>query len=421
MIRRALALVPVLSFAVAAGGCGAEEAPGTADACKDSRDLVVAMSDYSSSGVAAVRLSDATNEARFGVDLGKDPWLAQSAGRLFLIARDLDLVFELDPACGAPKARFSVHDDGVGIVQNPQDLALDAAGRAWIPRFSDGTVLVVDGASRRTISLAAYDDDRKPDPTSVRIVSTAEGERAFVVLERLDPDLRSRRPSALLEIDTASASPVAAHPLKGRNPFGAMVEHEGAFLLAEPGDFDAASEGDAGIERFDPRTRTSELLVREADLGGSITELSVTGRCAAAIVADPVVHVNATSLVAIDLSARKVVQAAAVSPLRTPGYELQGLALHEGGVLVGDRRQRQDGTYAIHRFSFGADCTLSAAASALSVPQKPVSLRRAPSAVTSPSLRESSGALALGARALSPVAAPPSSVPAARLAAAPRR
>ncbi len=370
-MRLLLGSVALVAFTAACGS----EATTAPSSCTESRDFVVAMSDYVSSGVASLRVSDGSHQSRFGVDLGADPWLTRSSGRLFLIARDEDLVFELDPACGAPKARFSVRDEGAKAAQNPQDLAVDSAGSMWIPRFTDGSLLVVEGERRHVVSLADFDEDKNPNPSSVRIVATPEGERAFVVLERLDRDLLSRRPSSLLEIDTKTRAIVKAHPLAGRNPFGAMTEHEGALYLAEPGNFDDDRETLAGIERFDPKTRTSELLVRETELGGSITELTIAGSCAAAIVADPTIDVNATSLVTIDLRTRTVVQPLARSPLRTSGYELQGLAVHEGMLLVGDRRKTSAGTYDVHTFDIRADCTIAPRAERLALPQKPVAIR----------------------------------------------
>ena len=372
-----IALFGAVALAALTGACGSDVGPA-ASSCAESRDFVVAMSDYVSSGVASLRVSDGSHQSRFGVDLGKDPWLTRSGGRLFLLARDQDLVFELDPACGAPKARFSVRDEGAKAAQNPQDLAVDSAGSMWIPRFTDGSLLVVEGDRRHVVSLADFDEDKNPNPTSVRIVATPEGERAFVVLERLDlvgRNLVSRRPSSLLEIDTKTRTIVKAHPLAGRNPFGAMTEHEGALYLAEPGNFDDDRETLAGIERFDPKTRTTELLVRETELGGSITELTIAGSCAVAIVADPTKDVNATSLVTIDLRTRTVVQPLTRSPLRTTGYELQGLAVHEGVLLVGDRRKTSAGTYDVHTFDIRADCTIAPRAERLALPQKPVAIR----------------------------------------------
>ncbi len=336
------------------------------------------MSDYASSGVASVRVSDGAKESRFGVDLGKDPQLSRTRGRLFLLARDQDVVFELDPTCGAPLAKTSLHDDAAKAIQNPHDVALDASGAMWVPRFNDGTLLVVRGEERHVISLADYDDDRNPQASAVRVVDTPRGERAFVALERLDRDLVSRRPSALLEIDTRTRAVVATHELQGRNPFGSMIEHDSVLYLAAPGDFNAANEDAAGLERFDPTTGTSRIVLRETDLGGSLAEAALTNGCGAAIVADPVKNVNATRLVSFDLrGTAKIVQGGASSPLATPGYDLQALAVHGKTLLVGDRRRSADGTYAVHTFDIRADCTLVPTKADLSLPQKPIAFRTA--------------------------------------------
>jgi hemoglobin-like flavoprotein len=59
-------------------------------------ELLVAASDYSSSRVCA-----APGACKEGTDLGKDPMLAETNGRAFFLARDNDLLFELDPALRA--------------------------------------------------------------------------------------------------------------------------------------------------------------------------------------------------------------------------------------------------------------------------------------------------------------------------------
>src|SRR5687767_7604027 len=82
-----------------------------------SAELVVAASDYSSSQVCA-----APGGCRSGADLGKDPMLATSNGRTFFVARDKDLVIELDPVSAVPFARTSVHVEGSPIA-NPHDVA----------------------------------------------------------------------------------------------------------------------------------------------------------------------------------------------------------------------------------------------------------------------------------------------------------
>src|SRR6476469_6280334 len=86
------------------------------------RELIVAASDYSSSRVGGAPAK--AEEFATGIDLGKDPALAWSSGRVFFLARDDDLVFELDPSCGAPIGRFSVHALAPQTrPANPHDLA----------------------------------------------------------------------------------------------------------------------------------------------------------------------------------------------------------------------------------------------------------------------------------------------------------
>jgi hypothetical protein len=247
----------------------------------------------------------------------------------------------------------------------------------WVPRFNDGSLLVLDGDAREPLPLGAFDDDGNPQPASVRIVATSRGERAFVSLERLDRDLVSRRPSALLELDTATRTPVRAHTLLGKNPFGAMVEHEGALYLAEPGNFDVADEPEAGVERFDPELGASRMIVGERDLGGSVAELAFAGPCLVAIVADPTNDVNATSLVVVDTRGTPRVTARGDTTLRTSGYDLQGLHVRGDTLFVGDRRARPDKAYDVHAFRVTGECTLAQSPSLprLTLPQKPVALR----------------------------------------------
>lgn len=381
MPRLFSALVPatlaaLVAVAALADGCAApsESAPA---ACGEARDLVCAMSDYASTGIAALRITDGASESRFGVDLGKDPALAQSGGRLFLLARDQDLLFELDPTCGAPLRKTSIHDDSAKTTQNPQDVAVDASGTLWIPRFNDGSLLVVPPSGpRAVVSLAAYDDDGSPQPSSATTLPTSRGERVFVALQRLDRDLVSRRASAMLEIDPVSRGVVAVHPLAGKNPFGTSIAHEGALWLAAAGSFDRADEPEGGVARFDPETGESRLVVLEERLGGSVAQLALHGACGVAIVASPVKDVNATSLVTFDAARGVVVQPAAAAALSTTGYDLQGLAFVGDTLFVGDRRADEGGQHALHTFTIDASCILRPSPSPpLRVPQRPISLR----------------------------------------------
>jgi hypothetical protein len=335
-----------------------------------------AASDYSSSATGALSLGGAITSLS-GVDLGADPALSVSRGRAFFVARDTDLVFELDPACGTPKSHFSVHQASHSGPSNPQGVAVAKDGSLWVPLYDVPVLLVLDAAGRpmHAIDLSSYDSDGNPQASAVSIVDTPMGERAFVTLERLaDADgLQSEQPSWMLLIDVAARAVTGHVELAGRNPFGVFAD--GPLLwLAEPGNFDAASEPLAGVERFDTRTETTALVAREVNLGGSVAEVAVSGSCGIAIVADPTPNVNATSIVSFDAMSGATLAGSARSPLATAGFDLQGLAWKDNALLVGDRRRANDG-FPVHIFDTTGACGLDERIDGLRLPLPPVALR----------------------------------------------
>lgn len=346
--------------------------------CAPARLLVVA-SDYSSSAVGGAPAEGRAALAT-GLDLGKDPQLALSNGRAFCLARDTDLLFELDGSCGAPRARISVHELAVGgRPANPHDVAAAPDGTLFVALYGVGKLAVVQGGRvTGSVDLSAYDADGNPQAESVRIVDVGGAPKAFVALERLDDaDFpASKQPSIMLRLDVATRAVEAAVELEGRNPFNPMAEQDGALYLSEPGSFDADDEERAGIERFDTRTGTTRLLVRERALGGSVADVAVTGGCGAAIVAGPQKDVNPTRVVLFDLASGAVL-ATVLGP--TPGYDLQGLAWRAGSLHVGDRRAvGPGGGYPVHVFDREGDaCAVRPSARSIVLPQRPVALRAA--------------------------------------------
>jgi hypothetical protein len=355
-------------FVIAA--CG--EAAQPPAKCSASYDAVVATSDYSSSGVGALSL-DGGSTLGFKVDLGKDPALTESGGRLFFVARDLDAIFELDPACGAPIARFGVHGEGERGAANPQDVAVAPDGALWVPLYNVPALAIVRGSASERIDLSGLDADGNPQASAVRIAMVSGAPKAFVALEMLDADFKSRRPSKMARFDVATRRLEDTRELATRNPFGAMRESGGAFYLASPGNFDVLEEPAAGIERFDPRTFTGALLVSERDLGGSAVEVAIDGDCGAAIVADATTK-NATSLVTFDAVSGRVIAPASRPALRTEDFDLRGLAWQKGALLVGDRR-RQAAGFPVHVFDRGPGCELRERSEPIAVSHKPVGIR----------------------------------------------
>lgn len=376
---RAFVAALAVPLGIVAAACSTSE-PATASSACDGVELIVAASDYSSSmvcGAPRCELGPRTS----GVDLGKDPQLTMSGGRAFFLARDNELLFELDPTCGTATARYSVHEAGATRASNPHDVAAAPDGTLWVVLYNRPEILVLrGGAVDAKIPLGTYDADGNPQADAIRIVDVGGVAKAFVTLERLDDAdlLRSKQPSQMLRIDVATRSVEATIELAGRNPFNPMSEADGALFLAEPGNFDDAGEALAGIERFDTKTSATRLLVSERELGGSVSDLAIAPGCGAAIVAGPIPNVNPTSLVTFDPVTGKVLSTASAPILGpTPGYDLQGLAWRGDSLYVGDRRARAKG-YEVHVFDREpGTCTLRPAARVLELPQRPVALRSA--------------------------------------------
>jgi hypothetical protein len=347
-------------------------------------ELIVAASDFYASQVCG-----APGQCASGIDLGADPMLTKGAGRAFFLARDNDLLFEVDPSCGNLSRKsisldpFALRDSaGRKRPANPHDAAAAPDGTIVVPLYDAASIAFIkDGQlDLRPLPLAEYDEvDGNPQADAVSIVDVGGVSKAFVTLERLDDNdfLRSTRPSQMLRIDIATRTVEAVIELKGRNPFNPMSEVGGKLFMAEPGNFDAANEDLAGIERFDTATSTSQLLVRERDLGGSVAEIAVTEGCGAAIVAGPQPTVNPTSVITFD-PATGVPVTTTQSPVLgpTPGYDLQGLAWRGDLLYVGDRRRGAEG-HIVHVLKRTEGCKLTDTGRTIELPQRAIALRAA--------------------------------------------
>lgn len=370
--RRALVLAAGLTIAA----CGSGDDSGSTPSACPGMDALWGASDYSSSAVGSLSLAGTVHSLAGAVDLGADPAMSVSRGRAFYVARDQDAVFELD-GCGAPKRRFSAHLATHQGSSDPYAVAVAHDGTLWMPLYLAAAVLVLDpdGSIAKIIDLSTYDGDGNPEASNIVIVDTPSGEKAFVPLDRLNPYPHSVQPSWMLRIDVASRTVEAKIVLAGRNPYS--ITQAGSDLwLGEPGNWEDASEADAGIERFDTSTSTTGLVVPEARLGGSVGQVAVSGSCGVAIVGDATA-VNATSLVTFDASTGSAITPASRSPLATAGFDLEGLAWVSGDLLVGDRR-RAAGGYPIHVLGGNAACTVMERTNSLFVPMKPVAVLPVP-------------------------------------------
>ena len=385
---RISSVLRVLTLATLGGAfasCGSSPTSTPPAGCTETLDAIVAMSDYDSSACGAVTIDGRIAPTlKAGPDLGKDPQLVVSRGRAFFIARDRDAVFELRAPCGVPFASFSTAAPAHKGSTNPQDVAVAADGSLWIPRFAVPSIVVIgpDGKQRGTIDISKSprgltDPDGNPNASAIRIADVGGKQKAFVALEILDDNdrLGSKLDSKMLRIDVDTMTVEDEVVLAAHDPFNPMTEYAGAFFLAAPGNFDVLAEDKAGIERFDPLTFASKLLVPEKELGGSVTAIAITDGCGAAIVADATTNVNATGLVTFDPTTGAVVTSLAASPLKTDGFDLLAIAWKGDVLLVGDKRRAATG-YPIHAFQRKPDtCELTPLADRVFVAQKPIVLR----------------------------------------------
>lgn len=386
-LRRRIRDLGVAGLAGGAIACASSEraAPSPAKAC-EGVELVVAASNREGSSVVCGAPVCEANERTTGADLGADPALSTSNGRAFFVARDKDLIFELDAACGTPKAKIGIHDfatssGGVRRLANAHDVAAAPDGTLFVTLFGTGGLgLVKDGAVAGVLDLSAYDDDGNPNPESICIVDVDGKPKAFVALELLDNRevrLPPKRAARMLRVDVETRAVERVVDLIGWNPFNAMAQDDGFLYLAVPRNFDAADEPFAGIERFDTRTETSQLVVAETDLGASVVEVAVDRGCGVAIVAGPEPTINPTSIVTFDANTGVVATKTDAPLLATEGYDLQGLTFRGDKLYVGDRRSVSGG-YPVHVFDRATGtCTFTPAGSPILLPQKPVAIRAA--------------------------------------------
>lgn len=219
--------------------------------------------------------------------------------RVYVVNRlGQDNIQVVNPASGATVSACSI-----GNGSNPQDIAFVDQNKAYVTRFQDGFISIVDptvpptcqGFKRGRIDLSGFADaDGSPELGRMVIVGT----RLYVAVLRLDRDRRFV-PAArglVAVVDTTTDTVIDVDPdtpeldavrLVAGNPFGMAYDAASDRVWVwESGDFFVT--GDGGIEAIDPTTnRLDRLIATEEGLGGSITVVAPYSRDRAfAVVAD---------------------------------------------------------------------------------------------------------------------------------------
>jgi hypothetical protein len=208
-------------------------------------------------------------------------------GLLYVVGRGGASVLQIyDPAAGMALVR----EFSLGAGRNPQDIAFDTQGRAFVSCYDQAVLLRVDvqaGTVVQAYSTAAFADvDGLPETAWM----LARGDRLFITCQKLDRTnfYAPSGPGALLVFDMASGQWVDANPalpgvqpivLAGRNPY-TRIEAVG---VAGSEKLRVGCVGfygllDGGIDQVDPATLAGEgFVATEAQLGGDIAAFVTTG------------------------------------------------------------------------------------------------------------------------------------------------
>lgn len=286
------------------------------------------------------RVSPARPERR----IHQDAVVRVFGGLVYIVNRlSRDNIQILDPARGYA----TVLQCSTGNGSNPRDIVVVAPDKAYVTRFEERTLWIVNPAARRdcrdflrgTIDLSALADrDGIPDMDQMAVVDG----RLYVALQRLDINTALRLPAqngALAVIDVATDRLVGAVELSGRNPFAAtkgLLVHGGAIHVAQAGLF---NEPDGGIERVEPRAGRAEgFYVTERDLGGDIVDfVLVHDRLGYAVVNRPGFR---TGLVSFDPSTGQRL----ATVRESDGFTLFDIELNDRGELfLADRARLRPG------------------------------------------------------------------------------
>ncbi len=248
-----------------AAGCGSSDGNHVNHGASSA---LVVTTDYQTGSYAAVDLEDHSVVKNIAVIHSDavcryDPLSA----RPFIISRQgADAIELVDEESLAITGEYSV-----GAGSNPQDIASVSDSRAYIPRYSDKDMLVVNpitGAEVEKIDLSSYADaDGLPE---AGWAVTLDG-KVYLTLQRL-ANFAPTDYSSILVIDGASGAIEEEVELTATSPYGKLRYNTfiDRIVLAEVGSFGVL---DGGVEYFNPADNAvSGLVVSEETLGGDLSD-----------------------------------------------------------------------------------------------------------------------------------------------------
>jgi len=259
-------------------------------------------------------------------------------GFVFMVSRRLADAIEIVDTAGSWDL---VTEYSVGAGTNPQDIAVVSAERAYVARYEEPSLLVVDpldGTELGEVDLTPYaDDDGAPEAAWLLV----HGDRVYAALQKL-VDFEVDGPSSVAVVDAASGEVVREIVLAGANMYGKMryaaaVDRIPLILVGRFGELDG------GIQLLDPNDDTvSPYVVTEAALGGDLSDAVIaSAEKGFAVIGVPAEGGATTRLVAFDPGTGEVGE----TLIESDGWHLGFIELDGDGdeLWVADRNPTRPG------------------------------------------------------------------------------
>ncbi len=260
--------------------------------------------------------------------VGRDPQARLFNGFVYVINRaPQNNIQVLDPQNNFVTVRQFI----TGANSNPHDIAFVSAEKAYVTRYDQQTLLVLNPLTERflnEIDLSPFADaDGIPDMDQMVIV----GNRLYVSLQRINRNnFFPTDVSLLVVIDTLTDRIIESIELTGTNPVTQLVfdQANNRILVGEAGDPFLL---DGGIDVIDVATnQATGFLIREVTLGGDLSAFVLLSEEKGYAV----VGQNVSSLVAFSPRTGGFLG----TLLTTPEFSLAALAVNDRNELfVGDR------------------------------------------------------------------------------------
>lgn len=255
-------------------GCGTRPTPGPpppVDLQKGEREVVVAASDYRTGLLLGARVRDGSPLRQ--VPIHSDAIVRLKEGVRFVVNRLGADNVQVVSREGNVLRQFSV-----GRGTNPQDIAFLDDGTAYVSRFRHGRVLRVrlsDGSEVGAgVDLAGLADaDGFAEPTWMKRV----GNETWLVVQRLDTahGFVPTEASFVARLDSESDTLAGSIRLQRTNPVTAIKGDDTRGLYVGCAGRLGSAVADGALERLDPGTHTSRVLVEESELGGDVVDFDV--------------------------------------------------------------------------------------------------------------------------------------------------